>query len=92
MLFAAVHEFVIGTKRTCACAVHMSAFGGKVDINAGCSMRAPHPTVAGSYSRQAGGGRVRNPNPQSRDRPPNRTLEKWSKTLGGNSLWRRNRA
>ena len=45
MLFAAVHESVIGTKRTCACAVHMSAFGGKVDINAGCCWDAAYPKV-----------------------------------------------
>ena len=42
---------------------------GEADIVAGCSMRASRPTLAGSYSRQAGGGRVRNTIPQSRDRP-----------------------
>jgi hypothetical protein len=31
MLFAAVHESAIGTKRTSAYALHMSAFGGKAD-------------------------------------------------------------
>ena len=32
MLFAAVHEFAIGTKRTSLVAPHMSAFGGKADM------------------------------------------------------------
>jgi hypothetical protein len=32
MRFAAVHESAIGTKRTSAVALHMSAFGGKADI------------------------------------------------------------
>ena len=32
MLFAAVHESAIGTKRTLPGALHMSAFRGKADI------------------------------------------------------------
>ena len=32
MLFVAVHESAIGTKRTWAGALHMSAFGGKADM------------------------------------------------------------
>ena len=33
MLFAAVHESAIGTKRTFLLALHMSALGGKADIS-----------------------------------------------------------
>jgi hypothetical protein len=33
MLFAAVHESAIGPKRTFLFAPHMSAFGGKADID-----------------------------------------------------------
>jgi hypothetical protein len=32
MLFAAVHESAIGTKRTYRVALHMSAIGGKADM------------------------------------------------------------
>jgi hypothetical protein len=32
MLVAALHESAFGPKRTCRCALHMSAFGGKADI------------------------------------------------------------
>ena len=32
MMFAAVHESAIGTKRTYRVAPHMSAFGGKADM------------------------------------------------------------
>jgi hypothetical protein len=32
MLFAAVHESAIGTKRTSLFAPHVSAFGGKADV------------------------------------------------------------
>ena len=32
MLFAALHEFAYGTKRTYRVALHMSAFGGKADM------------------------------------------------------------
>jgi hypothetical protein len=32
MLFAAVHESAIGTKRTWTCGLQMSAIGGKADI------------------------------------------------------------
>ena len=65
----------IGTKQTSPSALHMSAFRGKADIIAGCSMRAPRPTLAGPYFHQAGGGRVRNTIPPSRDRPPSLALE-----------------
>jgi hypothetical protein len=33
MLFAAVHESASGTKRTSLAAPHMSAFGGKADVD-----------------------------------------------------------
>jgi len=32
MIFAALHESAFGTKRTWASALHISAFGGKVDV------------------------------------------------------------
>jgi hypothetical protein len=33
IFFAAMHESAIGPQRTCACELHVSAFGGKADIN-----------------------------------------------------------
>ena len=50
MLFAAVHESAIGTKRTWTCALHMSAIGGKADphrkmsANEKCMLTNGNPT------------------------------------------------
>ena len=37
----------IGTKRTSACALHMSAFGGKADIALTCTANVPLMTQSG---------------------------------------------
>jgi hypothetical protein len=50
MLFAAMHESAIGTKRTCARALQMSAFGGKADIAFECVCGGPAVATTGRWN------------------------------------------
>jgi hypothetical protein len=56
IFFAAMHESAFGPKRTWSNAPHMSAFGGKADINSGTTP-ALGSYEGGGYGRRQDEGR-----------------------------------